>query len=89
MTATLNFSFSIPMFTDRGECEYVIDTPEGEVMEDCVEFDFDNSTFHSTFTSEVGLCVCVCMCVCVCNNNNNNDRFSFIYFITAAVRLKI
>ncbi|KAG0710128.1 Organic cation transporter-like protein [Chionoecetes opilio] len=37
------------------ECKYRIDTPEGVQLEDCLEFDFDNSTFTSTLTAEYNL----------------------------------
>lgn len=39
----------------QAKCEYTIDTPDGERIEKCKEFDFDNSTFSSTFTSEYNL----------------------------------
>ncbi|XP_050712093.1 organic cation transporter protein-like isoform X1 [Eriocheir sinensis] len=44
---------SVASFTS--ECQYTIDTPDGAKIEDCVEFDFDNSTFSTTFTSEFQL----------------------------------
>ncbi|KAK8376480.1 hypothetical protein O3P69_009849 [Scylla paramamosain] len=46
-------------FALQGSCQYVVDTPGGEV-EECVEFVFDNSTFSSTVTSEFNLAVCTC-----------------------------
>ncbi|XP_045101089.1 organic cation transporter-like protein [Portunus trituberculatus] len=47
-----NTSHSIAL---RDQCQYRIDTQEGDVIEDCVQFDFDNSTFSSTITSEYNL----------------------------------
>ncbi|XP_063878559.1 organic cation transporter-like protein [Scylla paramamosain] len=47
-----NTSHSITL---REECQFRTDTQEGEVIEDCDQFDFDNSTFSSTFTSEYNL----------------------------------
>lgn len=42
-------------FTSKTNCEYRIETEDRERIEECVEFDFDNSTFSSTFTSEYQL----------------------------------
>lgn len=55
LQANTSSSSASVSFTSDGECEYKISTTDGDRIEECVEFDFDNSTFSSTFTSEYHL----------------------------------